>query len=104
MKLEAKTTALIAVGASTAANCAGCLEKTVCMAKEAGADEEEIGEAVEIGRRVRAGAANKLDQLATTLNRTAPSPAPAKGEGCALHRLIQRVQRTTLPDGHSGGD
>lgn len=51
MKLESKTTALVAVGASTAANCTGCLEKTLNMAKEAGADQEEIGEAVEIGRR-----------------------------------------------------
>jgi AhpD family alkylhydroperoxidase len=104
MKLEPKTTALIAVGASTAANCAGCLEKTVSMAKEAGADEEEIGEAVDIGRRVQVGAAKKLDQVATTLNRTASSPAPAKSEGCALHRLIRRAQRTTSLDGHSGGD
>jgi hypothetical protein len=104
MKLEGKITALIAVGASIAANCAGCLEKTVCMAKEAGAGEEEIGEAVEIGRRVRAGAANKLDQLATTLNRTASSPPPAKSESCALHRLIRRARNTTPLDGCSGGE
>jgi len=102
MKLEAKTTALIAVGASIAANCAGCLEKTVCMAKEARAGEEEIGEAVEIGRRVRAGAANKLDQLATTLNRAVSSPA--KSESCALHRLIRRARNTTPLDGCSGGE
>jgi AhpD family alkylhydroperoxidase len=93
MKLELKTTALVAVGASTAANCTGCLEKTVSMAKEAGADEEEIGEAVEIGRRVRAGAASKIDQVAATLNsETAYSP-PAKNEGCALHRLIRLIPR-----------
>ena len=95
MKLEVKTTALIAVGASTAANCAGCLEKTVSMAKEAGADEEEIGEALEIGRRVRAGAASKLDQFAKTLNGAVAISSPAKDEGCALHRLIRRARRTT---------
>jgi AhpD family alkylhydroperoxidase len=66
--LGLKSSALVAVGASTAANCIGCLEKTVSMAKEAGADDEEIAEAVEIGRRVRAGAASKLDDFATTLN------------------------------------
>jgi len=88
MKLAAKTTALIAVGASTAADCAGCLEKTVSMAKEAGADQGEIGEAIEIGRRVRAGAATKIDQLAATLIDAIPS-APTKGEGCALHRFIR---------------
>ena len=93
MKLESKTTALVAVGASTAANCTGCLEKTVSMAKQVGADEEEIGEAVEIGRRVRAGTASKLDQFATTLNSAVAPSSPAKNEGCALHRLIRLVPR-----------
>ena len=104
MRLKVKTTALIAVGASTAANCAGCLEKTVSVAKEAGADEEEIGEAVEIGRRVRAGAASKLDQFATTLNNAIVHPSPPEGMGCVLHRLIGRAQQTTGPEGGCGGD
>jgi len=104
MRLEVKTTALIAVGASTAANCAGCLEKTMSMAKEAGADEEEIGEAVEIGKRVRAGAASKLDQVATILSSAVASSSPTKDEGCVLHRLIRRAQRTSYPQKSAGGD
>lgn len=104
MKLEVKTTALIAVGASTAANCAGCLEKTVSMAKEAGANEEEIGEAVEIGSRVRAGAAAKLDQLAKSLNSASANHSSGADEGCLLHRLIRRAPRTTRVEGGCGGD
>jgi hypothetical protein len=94
MKLDMKTIALIAVGASTAANCTGCLEKTVSMSKEAGADEKEVGEAVMIGRRVRAGAASKFDQLETALSRTVFTSSPSDDQGCSVQRLIRRAQRT----------
>ena len=93
MKLDQKASVLVAVGAATAANCTSCLEKTVSVAREIGADEEEIGEAVEIGRRVRVGAGAKLDQFATSLSSPVVHPPPSESGGCALHRLIRRIPR-----------
>jgi AhpD family alkylhydroperoxidase len=96
MELGVKSSTLIAVGASTAANCVGCLKKTVSMAREVGADEEEIAQAVEIGRRVRAGAATKLDEVATSLSGAIAS-IPAKTLDCTLPRLIRRFPKPIPP-------
>jgi AhpD family alkylhydroperoxidase len=89
VNLDSKTQAVIAIGCATTANCTGCLEKTVGIAKELGISEEEIGAAIEVGRRVRAGAANKLDQFAATVNSTTAQPSQAKNGGCALHRIFK---------------
>jgi len=90
MDLDSKTQAVIAIGASTAANCTGCLEKTVSIAKEIGIQEEEIRAAIEVGKRVRAGAAAKLDQFATTVNNGTADSSKAKNEGCVLHRILKQ--------------
>lgn len=82
LNLDEKTQALIAIGGSIAANCIGCLEKTVSMAMELGIEENEIGAAIDIGRRVRAGAAAKLDEFARSMNVGTASSAVAKNEGC----------------------
>jgi len=66
MKLDPKASILVAIGASTAANCTDCLVDTVSMARELGAMDEQIGSAIEIGKRVRDGAAAKLDPFALT--------------------------------------
>ena len=44
---------LIAVGASVTANCQPCLSYHVSKAKENGAGEQEIGEAITIAKMVR---------------------------------------------------
>ena len=54
---------LISVGASVAANCPPCLETCVARARESGADEEEIGEAIEVAKQVRL---RQLEVTATT--------------------------------------
>jgi len=82
MKLDWKTQALIAVGSSIAANCTGCLEKTVSMARKVGVTEDEIGAAIDIGRRVRAGAAAKLDQFATGINDVIATSTGVPTGGC----------------------
>lgn len=64
--LDLKTQAFIAIGASTAADCTGCLERTVSMAKGLGIEEEDIEAAIEIGKRVKAGAEAKPDPFAMT--------------------------------------
>ena len=78
MKLDEQTKALIAVGASITANCQPCLQSTTKMALESGADEQEIAEAIEVGKRVRAGAASKMDKFILGLNYA----VPASNEGC----------------------
>jgi AhpD family alkylhydroperoxidase len=67
VSLDNRILELIAVGASVAANCQPCLEYNVDKAREFGADGQEIAEAIEVGKRVRQGAAAKLDKLALSL-------------------------------------
>ena len=67
MKFDEKTIRLIAVGASVAANCQACLLINSTKARENGADDREIAEAIEIGKTVRAGAASKMDKYAADL-------------------------------------
>ncbi len=76
MTLDARLTELIALGAATAANCAACLEHHVGKAREIGLPAEEVEAALEVGRRVRQGAAGALDRVAARLGTTA-SPAAA---------------------------
>jgi hypothetical protein len=64
MILENRILALIAVGASVAANCQPRLEHNLATALKSGASSLEIGEAIEVGKRVRRGAADKMDKFA----------------------------------------
>ncbi len=78
MTLDARTASLIAVGASVTANCQACLEINTARAAKHGAEPPEIADAVEIGRKVRAGAAAKLDAFAAGPGVTAPVEGPAE--------------------------
>ena len=71
MTFDARLTELVALGAATAANCAACLEHHVGKAREIGLPPEEIEAALEVGRRVRQGAAGALDRVAARLEVTA---------------------------------
>lgn len=83
MKLDARTASLIAVGASVTGNCQPCLEINTARAAKYGAEPPEIAEAVEIGRKVRAGAAAKLDAVAAGLGFAAPAARPEQAAcGC----------------------
>ncbi len=83
MNLDNGTLALIAVGSSVSANCQSCLERNVGMALRCGADVQQISEAIEVGKRVRQGAANKMDKFALTVNGSAFATANEAGSGCA---------------------
>lgn len=61
MELCEKITELVAVGASITANCQPCLQSHVRKALGAGASPEEVAAAIEVGNRVRKGAAAKMD-------------------------------------------
>ena len=85
MKLDDRTLRLIAVGASITANCQPCLQTNIKKARENGADEQEIAEAVEVGKAVRRGAASKMDQFALSLNTAVTSSANVIDSGCECH-------------------
>ncbi|MBI4307007.1 MAG: sigma-70 family RNA polymerase sigma factor [Chloroflexi bacterium] len=82
MKLDERTAYLIAVGASVTANCQPCLERNVGKARELGAEEQEIAEAIGIGKLVRKGAAEKMDNFALNLSEGTPVSASASDKGC----------------------
>ena len=82
MKLDDRMLRLIAIGASITASCQPCLQINVAKALDAGADEQKIAEAIEVGKRVRQGAASKMDQFASSLNITPPSVVSALDNGC----------------------
>jgi AhpD family alkylhydroperoxidase len=88
MKLDHHTLALIGVGASVTANCQLCLEHNVGTALACGADGQEIAEAIDVGRRVRQGAAAKMDQFAVGLNNAAPFAAGAVDDGCGCRSQV----------------
>jgi len=80
MILDERTRELIAVGASFAAHCEPCLTHHVKKATAAGATDEAVREAVEVGRAVRSGAAAAMDRFAA---RVSPGPGPREaGSGC----------------------
>ena len=79
MELESRIQALIAVGASVSANCQPCLQSTIAMALESGSSEREITEAIEVGKRVRKGAASKMDKFASEQNLVVPMSVAAAG-------------------------
>jgi AhpD family alkylhydroperoxidase len=83
MKLDNRTRSLIAVGASITANCQSCLQINVTKALESGADEQEIVEAMEVGKMVRQGAASTMDKFALSLGYVASAHATEGGCGCS---------------------
>jgi AhpD family alkylhydroperoxidase len=87
MTLDARLTELIALGAATAANCAACLEHHVSRAREVGLPADEIEAALDVGRRVREGAASALDRVAARLaggasQTPASAPSARAARGC----------------------
>ncbi len=82
MKLDEHTMRLIAVGTSITANCQPCLKSMMAVALESGADEQEIAEAIEVGKRVRGGAASKMDRFILDLNYTVLASGAVSNGGC----------------------
>ena len=82
MQLDHLTLALIAVGASVSANCQPCLECNINTARQCGADAQQIAAAIEIGQRVRRGAAGKMDKFIVSLNHALPTAARPTTGGC----------------------
>lgn len=61
---------LIAIGASVSANCHPCVKYHVAKARQMKIDETEIQQAIDVGKMVRKGAANQMDNSITELLHT----------------------------------
>jgi AhpD family alkylhydroperoxidase len=85
MKLDDRTRALIAVGAAITANCQPCLQAAAAMARERGADSQEIADAIEVGKIVRKGAASKMDKFIASQNTAVPVAVTEKDGGCGCN-------------------
>ena len=85
MKLDYRIRELIAVGASVGANCHSCLEYHFGKAREQGVPDDEIAEAIEVGKLVRKGAQGKMDKLATDLLRGGVHSAADAPAGCGCN-------------------
>jgi AhpD family alkylhydroperoxidase len=91
MRLDKRSVRLIAVGASIAANCQPCLETNVSKALEYGADQQDINEAIEVGKMVRKGAASKMDQFSSGLSDASPSPDSTKDAECGCDGRAMKI-------------
>lgn len=78
MEMNDRIRELIAVGASITANCQPCLDFHVEKAITSGASREDVTVAIEVGNRVRKGAAAKMDSFSSNLC-AAPALAPVVG-------------------------
>ena len=79
MKLDDKTMELIAVGASITAGCQPCLEYHAGKAKQNGATEDEVAEAIAVAKMVRGGGATEMDRFVDGfINAEAQSSEQAK--------------------------
>ncbi len=64
MTIDTKTKELVAIRSSIAANCQPCLKYHLKIAKDSGATEEEIKDAMEIARFVKSKSATIMDEFA----------------------------------------
>lgn len=65
--MDVKIKELIAIGASVSANCHPCVKYHVDQARELVLDEDEIQQAINVGKMVRKGAAGQMDKLLSTV-------------------------------------
>jgi AhpD family alkylhydroperoxidase len=61
--MDEKTKELVAIGSSVSAHCQPCLEFHASKARQAGASEDEIAEAIEIGKMVSKGAGVQMQKF-----------------------------------------
>jgi AhpD family alkylhydroperoxidase len=67
MKLDIRVRELIAIGTAIGANCHVCLKHHAAKAREETVPDDEIAEAIEVGKAVRKGAQGSMDKLANEL-------------------------------------
>jgi AhpD family alkylhydroperoxidase len=60
---------LISIGASVSANCHPCVKYHTAKAREMKIDEADIRQAINVGKKVRKGAAGEMDKLLEELSK-----------------------------------
>ena len=60
---------LVAIGASVACNCHPCIKYHKEKAVKLGIQPEQIQDAIEVGKMVRQGAANQMDEYLNSSNK-----------------------------------
>ncbi len=75
--MDEKTKEMIAIGASVTANCIPCIRYHLSKAREEGLTDAEIKVAIQIGRSVRKGAAQKWDEEVSSLLSSSPKSQKA---------------------------
>jgi AhpD family alkylhydroperoxidase len=61
--VDKQITELIAIGASVSANCQPCVKYHVSKARQMNIEEKEIQRAIKVGKMVRKGAADQMDEF-----------------------------------------
>ena len=82
MSFDNRTVELIALGASVAANCHPCIQHHTAKALDAGLSQQEIREAMEVGKMIRKGAAFSMDKLIAELSGDKSDTSVEKGKSC----------------------
>lgn len=80
--MDAKMKELIAIGASVSAHCQPCLTYHAGKARELGVTNEEMREAIEVGKMVSRGAGTKMKVFAETVLKSQPVIQAPESEGC----------------------
>lgn len=80
--MDSRVKELIAVGTSVAVHCQPCLKLHVSKAQESGAHEQEILEAIAVGKMVAKGATDIMDKFASTVFKAAEATAEASKNPC----------------------
>ena len=80
--MDNKIKELIAIGASVTANCHPCIKYHLSKGQELGLSEQEITQAVAVGKMVRKGAAGEMDKLLTEIVPGIQTAPGASEKGC----------------------
>jgi AhpD family alkylhydroperoxidase len=96
--METKTKLLIMVGAAVTANCQPCLRTLIKKARESGADQKEITEAIGAAKVARKSSMTQIDRFVSTLTETANDESDSKNDcGCNSPQVktleIQEVKK-----------
>lgn len=70
--MDVKTKEMIAIGASVTANCIPCIRYHFNKGREVGLSDGEIKVAIQVGKSVRTGAAQKWDEEVSSLLSSSP--------------------------------
>lgn len=95
--MDGKMKELIALGASVACNCHPCVKFHLSKARKLNLEPELIHQAVEVGKRVRKGAADQMDELLET----AVDKADASSDRAESQREIVRKEYADIATGKS---